>query len=771
VSGFLFLHRISPVRRTLFLFLISLVLLSFFGLPFTPTDVSAQNATIRGFVTDLDSGQSLPNANVRVIRSDGTIFGTVANNDGFYAISKLVGGTYIFQASFVGYKTHVDTLRVGPTGIFSLSVALATKTSDVGEVVVDAQGNTGAASITAGLQTILPAEIELIPSPDINGDLASYLSALPGFVTIGDQGGQFFIRGGEPWQNLVQLDGMVIYQPFHILVFFSAFPTEILNSVDVYAGGYGAKYGGRISSVIDVKSRNGNLNRFSGSASLSTFLASATLEGPIDRRHQFSFLASVRKSIIQEGAARLVNQPIPYEFSDFFGKVYGELNENSRVSVSYIQTSDRGVQEEDVGVTPLAAIAWQNQAIGARYVVLPGHSPILADFTFSYSRLKSELGPEGDPTRTSLTSQFNTAADLTFYGGVADIRWGLFARTLKLSTELDGLYQNLESKTEYLTEVGIYVEPDFKPRKGLTLSPSLRIHAFPSKRNTYIEPRFRVVWEQQKHTFSGAAGLYHQEVVGVTDRRDATSIFTAWSAIPNGGDVPAAVHLILGYGFRPTSEISLSAEVYQKWYSNLFIAEWTGFPQLTTNLQTADGSAQGVDLRLELQKRHVYGHLTYGLSWVEYEAQQPSLELWFGSNSFPFRPAHDRRHQVNFLLGTRFAGLNITARWQFGSGLPYTRAQGFDGLILLDDVVDLFEEPGSRRVIYEKPFNGELPTYHRLDMSADYSFEAKTALVTLQASILNVYNRKNIFYVDVFTQQRTDQLPFVPSLGIKVSFR
>ena len=681
MSEFLFLHSTSPVPRTgpafVFSAVVALVLLG----AVSPQYASAQNSTIRGFITDLDTGQSLPNANVRLVNSVGTVFGTVANNDGFYAISRLLAGSYTFEASFVGYKTFSDTLTIGAERLTSLSVALESQTREVGEITVDAEGNTGAASITAGLQSILPAEIEMIPSPDINGDLASYLSALPGFVTIGDQGGQFFIRGGEPWQNLVQLDGMVIYQPFHILGFFSAFPTEILNSVDVYAGGFGAKYGGRISSVIDVSSRHGNLNRFAGSASLSSFLASASFEGPIDRNHNYSFLVSFRKSIIEEGAARLIDQPIPYDFNDLFVKLYGELNANSRVSLSFIQTNDEGTQEEDLGVTPLAAVSWKNEAVGARYVVLPGQSPILADFTFSYSRLESDLGPKENPTRSSVTSQFNTAADLTFYGGAADVRWGLFARTLKLSSELGGLYQNLESKTEYLTEVGLYVEPDFKPAPGLTLSPSLRIHAFPSKRNTYIEPRFRAVWELRKHTFSGAFGIYHQEIVGVTDRRDATSIFTAWSAMPDGQTVPSAIHAILGYGFRPTSEISLSAELYQKWYSDLFIAEWTGFPQLTTRLQSADGNAHGVDLRLELQKRHLYGHVTYGLSWVEYEAQQASLELWFGSNTFPFRPAHDRRHQINVLLGTRFAGMNITARWQFGSGLPYTRAQGFDGLI------------------------------------------------------------------------------------------
>lgn len=729
----------------------------------------AQSSTVRGFITDLATGQSLPGANVQFINTAGDVFGTAANSDGFYAISRLASGRYIFEASFVGYKSRVDTFFVKPDVITTYSVALEPRTEKVGEILVDAERETGTASITAGLQTILPAEIERIPSPDINGDLASYLSALPGFVTIGDQGGQFFIRGGEPWQNLVLLDGMIIYQPFHILGFFSAFPTEILSSVDVYAGGFGAKYGGRISSVIDVSSRHGNRHRFAGSASVSSFLVSATAEGPIDRENRFSFLASFRQSIIEEGASRLIADPIPYSFNDFFAKVYGEITENSRVSVSVIQTTDRGISSKNIGLTPLAEVRWRNQAIGARYLVLPGEAPLMADFSFSFSRLQSELGPETEPIRSSLTSRFNTSADMTFYGGVADIRWGIFARTLKLSTDLDGLFQNLISRTEYLTEVGIYAEPDFKPTPELTVSPSLRIHTFPSKRNTYIEPRLRAVWKNRIHRFSGAFGIYHQEVVGVTDRRDATSVFTAWTAIPDQESVPSAIHSILGYGIQATQELSLSAEVYYKWYSNLFIAEWTGFPRLTTKLQSADGRARGVDLRVELKKRVIYGHLTYGLSWVNYEAKQSSLQLWFGSSTFSFRPAHDRRHQINFLIGGRLKSLNLTARWQFGSGLPFSRAQGFDGLVLVDGLIDVFKESGNRRVIFERPFNGELPTYHRLDVSADYSFTVSAARIMIQASVLNVYNRRNVFSLDVFTQQRTDQLPIIPSLGIKIS--
>jgi hypothetical protein len=109
-------------------------------------------------------------------------------------------------------------------------------------------------------------------------------------------------------------------------------------------------------------------------------------------------------------------------------------------------------------------------------------------------------------------------------------------------------------------------------------------------------------------------------------------------------------------------------------------------------------------------------------------------------------------------------------RWQFGSGLPYSRAFGFDGFVLMDDAVDLFDRPGSRRVIYERPFNGVLPTYHRLDVSIERTILRSWGELVFQLSMLNVYNRRNLFFLDVFTLQREDQLPFIPSFGMKVEF-
>jgi hypothetical protein len=178
-----------------------------------------------------------------------------------------------------------------------------------------------------------------------------------------------------------------------------------------------------------------------------------------------------------------------------------------------------------------------------------------------------------------------------------------------------------------------------------------------------------------------------------------------------------------------------------------------------------------VDLRAELSGRFLYLYLNYGLSFVRYRALQSTLQLWYGEESLDFRPPHDRRHQLNLLANASLAGFDVSLRWNYGSGRPYNRIYGFDGFLLMHGITNVFDQPDEQRVIYERPFQGMLPDYHRLDVSVERSFEMGPASLTLQASVINLYNRRNLFALDIFTGRRSDQLPFLPTAGIKVGFR
>ena len=732
----------------------------------------AQQSIIRGTVVAAIDGESLQGVNIALYEADSLRLGTVSGNDGVYALAKIQAGTYELRASFIGFESFVDTLVIGRADRIIINLTLEIEQTTLDELVVEGDREAGTARVLAGQTTIRPADIEMIPGPDISGDLVNYLTTLPGIVSVGDRGGQLFIRGGEPWQNLVLLDGMWVYQPFHILGFFSSFPSEILQTVDVYAGGYTSQYGGRISSVIDVKSRNGNKKHYAGTASATPFVSGFTFEGPIVD-DILSFLVSYRRSNMEDGASRLVDDELPFEFGDFFAKTHAFINSNTQLSLSMLRTNDKGSVFEGNDLEEPEFVDWENRSVSTRYLVFPRAFPIMAEFIIAASRLKStqESGLGGDGARSSSLASVNTNVNITHFKANGEVKWGLFARTLELQSALDGLYQGISIRKEYLTEVGIYLEPEIANFFGWTIRGGLRIHSFPSKNSGFLEPRFRAVRPRDRDEFTLALGSFHQEVVGLADRRDAAGVFTAWASSPDNTKVPEALHAIAGYRRSVTPNLDLSIEGYAKKLRNLFIPEWTSYPRFSTTLQPAEGRVFGGDFRAEYRKGPFTGLLTYGISSVRYTAKQDAIKLWFGEDNLDFRPAHDRRHQINAVTSFDFRAFELNMRWQFGSGLPYSRALGFDGFMVVDGNLDVFQDSGSRRVIYERPYNGVLPTYHRLDVTIEKEVDLSNGVhLSALAGVINGYDRQNLFYLDVFTLRRVDQLPVIPTFGLKLEF-
>lgn len=748
------------------------------GLFIVVATVHAQTATIRGFVTDSADGQPLPGVNVILTDSGGNLFGAAADTDGFYGISRVPPGNYKLKASFVGFDDFEQDVVMVADQIQTLNIELRVAETELGEVLVESARETaGAASITAGLQTIRPADISLVPAPDISADLVNYLTALPGIVSQGDRGGQLFIRGGEPTQNMVLLDGMQIFQPFHIVGFFSAFPADIINTADVYAGGYGGKFGGRLSSVIDITARTGNKQRFVGAATVAPFVSTIRLEGPI-LPGKVSLIASYRQSVIEHGAAKLIDEELPFSFGDIFAKIHANLGPSSQLSITGIQTTDTG----RLGLDPLVIdpeeeyvpdeIQWDNLAVGSRLIFLPSSLPVFAEILVSYSELKNDFGPPGEPTQTTDATQFSFSTNLTHYLGSTDVNWGIFLASSKLDSNLGGIFQNADLKVEYLTEVGVYMEPEFKPIEGLNIQPGVRLQSFPSKGESFIEPRFRVVWNQGIHRLSAAAGIYHQELTGLNDRRNAGDIFTAWTAAPDGR-VPEAKHLIAGYRIQPTDWLTFSAEGFYKDLKDIVVPEWTAFPRFTTRIQPADGTASGFDLRMELGSSDKFQTtLSWGRSEVIYGSTARALQILTGEESIEYSPPHDRKDQINIMTAMKIKGFNFNVRWQFGTGLPFNESLGFDRWIMLDSLVNVSEVPGEERVLYGRPYTGRLPTYHRLDISLDREIRiGPTTFLTIQTGVLNAYDRRNLFYLDLFTLRRVDQLPLIPTFGLKLEYK
>lgn len=728
-------------------------------------DANAQNASIRGLITGEADGQPLPGATVVLWRGGEAAAGAAADADGFYVIKGLDPGSYLIRASFVGYAVYEDSLRVRPGEDMKRDFVLKDAAAALGEVVVEAGTVDDPIHLDAGLPiTGTRFEIELIPAPDVSGDLANFLAAQPGILTSGDRGGQLFVQGGEATQNLVLLDGMPIFQPFHLVGFFSAFPADIIAQADFYGAGFGARYGGRLSSVIDISTRGGSLTRFGGAASAAPFMSSLSLEGPIVPKRA-SFLVSVRQSMIEEAASHLTKRSLPFEFGDRFAKLHVAISGNSILSVNALQTFDRGILHVDEDERN--EIEWQSDAVGIRHLLIPTHVPMRAEVTGYYSRLSSTLGGE-ESERSSSMHRIGAGANATVYTNLFDLHWGAFVGTSSLEYSLSGLFQNYESGADHVTDAGLYVAPEFIIAQQLHVSAGVRIHTFPSKKKTFAEPRLSAVWQRGIHRLHASSGVYHQQLVGLADKRDPANVFTVWTASPVG-EVPSSKHLAFGYRLRPYPWLEASARAFFKTSRDVQVAKWTPVPSFTPEIEPVDASADGLEFQVNLRRSSYNVSVGYGFSDVWYDSQRQRLSEWFG----PLRywPPHNRRHKLSLLAAADLQGFGVSVRWQYGSGTSYSRPLGFDEFILMEGAVDPFTETGTRRIIYGEPYANLLPSYHRLDVSVDRTFTWKRASLTLHGALINAYDRANILYMDLYTGRRVDQLPLFPSVGIKVAFQ
>lgn len=747
-----------------------IVLLLGFWAIWLAVSVHAQNVLLQGFVTDARTGETLQGANVVLQEPGEEIYGAVTNERGYFLVDEFPPGRYVVRVSFVGYGPHVDTLRLESPRVYNVELSPVRKA--LSEVVVTSRR--GAAALEAGYQQIEPSDLRRIPTPGPGGDLAGYLKTLPGVVSMGDRGGQLFVRGGTPSQNLILMDGTLIYKPFHSVGFFSAFPEDLVSDVELYAGGFGPRYSGRISSVMDVTMRGGNNRQFEGGLALSPFLTSLRVEGPL-LKGTLSFLGSVRRSAIERTAPTLIGREVPMEFSDTFFKLQ-HAGENFRCSASTMHTYDRGRIDTERNRT----FRWGNVVVAGQCAGFTPGSEAFSEFNMGLTHAYNTIGGRGRK-RSAHTWRFNVDTHFTHVlgetallpGSDTKVSWGVYGHRDVMGHELRGKFQRLRDEKSVLLNVGAHLGAEIAPSQNLDLKPGV-VLSWPFDYGLGLEPRFRMAWRpwgQGGQELSAAVGLYRQTIAGVSDERDAGSVFTAWLPVPVQGKRSRALHALLGWQ-QQIGQFGVSVEGYYKRLDNLPVPVWSAVAQFTTELTLAEGTVYGLDTRVEYEHGPFYGYLGYGYMWMQYTSSQDNFGEWLGEPIHQYHPPHDRRHQLKAVGSLNFGRLDVQVRWQYGSSLPFTQPFGFDNMIYWPG---LNGHParnyGTPRVLFEKPYRGRLPAYHRLDISAEYAVLLSFARVTVRAGGVNVYNRKNLFYYDVFTLRRVNQLPLTPFFSIEIETR
>lgn len=737
-------------------------------------DANAQFAIVEGEIHDAASRTPLSGVNVH-LQSDTGSRGTASADDGTFAIANIPPGTYALHASFVGYMPYTDTLQIDFGERLFFRIALKEVREEMEELVVESDDApetqlTGPAHIQ-----IRPADLQRVPMPDVSSDLMAFLVTRPGVVMTGDRGGQLFIRGGTPAQNLVLVDGMRVFQPFHIVGFYSVFPADIVAAADVFAGGFSARYGGRIGSVIDVETRSGSKRRIAGSASLAPFLASLRAEIPLIK-DKVSIVASARESVIERIAPDLLGIDLPYRFGDRFAKMHAYLSKTSSVSATVLHSFDEGDiagLEEDSRLS-----TWRNTAVGGRYTFIPPDYPILSEFALYHTSYESRFVPSAGRARRSDVDAFHGEIRFAYLFGDFQLHFGVSGATTQLDYDLA---QPEGPQRENVTDGAAYVAGEWRGSNGFHFEPGLRIQAYSSGVGSTVEPRVRANWtpggERGRHTFSAAWGLYYQQILGVNNQRDVTDAFTAWAAAPSNGPLPRSQHAIVGWNGQMLRSVRIAAEAYYRDIDNIsFPLSDEGFGMRPV-LERVDGNARGLDLTTEFHQAWLYAFVGYSLSFVEYRrlhdrAPGNGLRASGAGSTSSFSPPHDRRHQLNIMAQAGIGRYRLSVRWQYGSGIPFTPIKGFYRATPPTSTDDrsFLTRPGTTQVSFAGPYSSRLPSFHRLDVSGEREFRFEGWRIVVHAGVVNVYDRSNIFSYDLLLGRRVDQLPLIPSAGLRVEF-
>ena len=723
-----------------------------------PRAVAGQQASMQGIVTSTSTGSPMEGVAVVLDVRGQRVKTVLTDRNGFYQIGGITPGSYTLSGMHIGYARYELPVTVAGGERRTANFKLQLAPVELKEIVVTPER--GAAERDLGRQVVTPAEIRAVPVPAGTGDLATYLQTLPGVTTAGDRGGQVYVRGGTPAENLVLVDGIEIYQPYHILGFFSVFPEDLVSSADFYAGNFGARYSGRTSSVLDVRLRDGNPNRYRGMVSVSPFLAEGLAEGPAGKG--LSWLASVRHSLVEQTSEPLMGALQPYGFDSQLLKVTATSGEAQRCSALALRTSDHGRLDP---AETTSHIEWQNLLVGGRCVTQGTHIVRLTEVNVGFSSFDNAAVSRGSSAFRSSIYRLQSDAHITSMIGTVPLYAGFHMYSEAMRSDLTELF-GITGGNASIFGTDVYGEAGIPLGRRGELRPGLLLTALPI---SGVEPRVRMSWEpfgRASEKIQAAVGVYRQNLLGTSDLRDVTNVFVAWMRAPD--DIPIqAVQGSLGWEQSLRGGVSWSVEGYSRRMRDVPVPAWNSLPRFTTRLVRADGRTHGLDARLEWSRPHFYGFVGYGYAWTEYQVTQPEFVAWFGDSAQSYHPPHDRRHQVNVVATVELAGIKASARWQLGTGLPFTRPLGFDEAFdYTSHLWDPGQTLGTVRLLLDRPFNGRLPTTHRLDLSLERSFNLPVGQAQLQAGAINAYNRRNMFYYDLFTDRRADQLPRAPYLSL-----
>lgn len=719
-----------------------------------------QAGIIHGFVREKDSREPVIMANVWI---QGTRIGVATNHKGYYVLSDLPPGRYELVVRFIGFKTETRSFQIGLDEDVELNVLLESEAIMTEGAEITAERDKRELDIKPSQILVQVPQLRTIPSI-AEADLFRGLQMLPGVATLSDFSAGLYVRGGSPDQNLILLDGIDVYNPNHMFGFFSTFNTDAIKSVEMLKGGFQPRYGGRLSSVLNVVNKEGNRREFQGVARLSLISSTATLEGPW--KHG-SWMLSGRRTYL-DLAAKLADFDLPYYFYDAHAKINYDIDKNNQASVSFYIGNDK--LDLSSGGTNVG-LDWGNQTFSAQWTHLFS-SNLFSHFLFAGSRFSSDTKVQFDKVRFGI---LNEIKDMAFKGMLT------YSPDLRHSTDIGFEFKALDFDlnyhivdTDYINDFdgyyfSLFGQDNFKITPLTILQTGLRIDHYSDGGYTRLDPRIslkRVLSDRWDLTVS--YGRYHQFLNLV--QVEGFSFADMWFPVDRTFDPGEADHYIIGINYDDKTTFSVNAEVYFKDYGNIAqYREYRGQDEDLENQTAAQnflsgaGKAYGGDVYIRNRIGRLEGWLGYSLSWTK------KTVIGYNFNK-EFYPTYDRRHTItaiqDFKLHPKW---RINLAFKYGTGQPYT------------EITDQYAVVDPAGHVHRAGLEGEknlyrLPDYHRLDIGLFYTTRLFNLATEIYVQAVNVYDRENVWFYAYETSENPPEIdkitmvPFLPTAGLSIQF-
>ena len=733
----------------------------------------SQTGNIRGFVYDKSSGEPIMFCNVFL---QGTTIGAPTDINGMYNIAKVAAGEYTIMVTYIGYDTSTVNITLKAGKVLTQNLEIGESSVKLSEVRISAERAEMKTEVRAAVIKITKQDMEMIPTIGGEPDLAQYLQVIPGVVFTGDQGGQLYIRGGSPIQNKVLLDGMTIYSPFHSIGLFSVFDTDIIRNTDVYTGGFSAEYGGRISSIMDIKTIDGNKKQFGGKVAANTFGSKLFLEGPLLGNGKSSFVFSGKTSYLDKSSEILYKYPtlyfdekgLPYSYTDLYGKFSLHGNNGSKINIFGFNFQDK------VDYEGISELNWKSKGIGSEFIIIPGGSPVLIEGNFAYSSYDISLDEAASRLRKSGIDGFDMGFDFTYFQPKGKIKYGFDIHGFSTYYTIYNSENSKIPEDQHTSEFSAYINYQFAGTRFI-IEPGFRLQKYIL--GISPEPRLGMKYiASDRMRFKVSSGYYSQNILSTTSDRDVINLFSGIISspeeVPDRADGTAytnkfqkARHLIAGIEYDISRRIDFQLEGYIKDFTQLTNINRNMTSNADDEFIIESGVAKGVDLLVKFKSKKLYIWAVYSIGVITRN-----------DGNRTYNPHFDRRHNVNFVTSYKFGkrdSWKADMRWNLGSGFPFTQTQGFyENLTFADGInTDYTTTNGELGIEYAELNEGRLPFYHRLDASVSKSIKLnKSSELDMTLSVTNTYNRENIFYFDRVKYERVNQLPLMPSFGASITF-